>query len=314
MARVRPLGILLALLTFLTGLAAIAWVAVRDGRLAESAGVLRLEAELPTLAIALAATLFLMVAFRGGARRIARRHGERDLRSLSALESVAALVVVIVLLALTFGSFAGTILSLGLVGFGLTLALQRPILAVGGWIAILFTRLFRVGDRIEVDKMHGDVLEINLFNTRLWEVDGATGRPTGRVLSMSNAVFLEKPVANATADAPDVFDEFVVTVAYGSDVRAAEALLRGVGGTVIDAASQRQRAAAYARVAEELPIDAEFPDAPIILVTLAPGGIELRLRYLVDARRRSATRTALSEAWLVALGERAGEPVPRVGA
>lgn len=310
MARLRPLGFLLAALLFVLGLAAIARVG--GGKLASTELTTALGALLVPLGIATAATLALFVLFRAGSRHLLHRHALRDMQSLSALETVAAVIVVVFLVAETFGSFAGTLLSLGLVGFGLTLALQRPILAVGGWSAILFARLFRVGDRIEVEKMAGDVLEINLFTTRLWEVDIATGRATGRMLTVSNALFLEKAVANATADLPHVFDEFAVTIAYGSDLRAAETLLRRVGGEVLDAERQTAMAAAYERATHGLPIDTAFPRAPMVIVALQPGGVEMRLRYLVDARHRSHVRTAMAETWLKSLGERGGEAVPRV--
>lgn len=312
MARLRPLALLLVVLVFATGLAAIAYVGVREGRIADTPTTRSLGNLFEPLAIAAGATLAFQILFRAGARRLLRRSAERDLRSLGALETVAVIVVVVFLVAVTFGSFTGTLLSLGLVGFGLTLALQRPILAVGGWLAIIFTRLFRVGDRIEVDKIHGDVVEIHLFNTRLWEVSPDTGRPTGRIVSIANAVFLEKPVANATADAPFVFDEFAVLVAYGSDLRAAEHLLRAAGAEVLDAEGMVRMAEQYEAQVESMPIEAVFPRGPTVVVALLPNGVELRLRYLVDARQRSAMRTALSETWIKVLGERAGEAVPHV--
>ncbi len=313
MASLRPLGFLLAALLFALGVSAIAWAGLREGRLPDSEATQALGALLPSLSVAAAVTLALFVLFRAGSRHLLRGAHVRDLQSLSALETVTVVLVVVFLVAESFGSFTGTILSLGLVGFGLTLALQRPILAVGGWCAILFSRLFRVGDRIEVDKMMGDVLEIRLFSTRLWEVDATTGRATGRALTVSNALFLEKPVANATLDVPQTFDEFAVVVAYGSDLRAAEALLRAVGAEVLDPAQQSAMAQEYERVAHGLPIGTTFPRSPTVIVALQPAAVELRLRYLVDARHRSQVRTALAEAWLKALGDAAGQPVPRVG-
>jgi small-conductance mechanosensitive channel len=310
--RLRPLGILLALLLFVLGLCAIAWVGLREDRLPSNVATRTLDAMLFPVGIAAAGTLSLFVLFRAGTRHLAHRNAARDLQSLSALETVAVVLVVVFLVAETFGSFAGTVLSLGLVGFGLTLALQRPILAVGGWSAILFARLFRVGDRIEVDKMVGDVLEINLFTTRLWEVDVLTGRATGRTLTVSNALFVEKPVANATADVAVVFDEFAVNVAYGSDLRAAEALLRRVGGEVLAGPHQEEMASRYEAATEGLPIETAFPRAPVVIVALQPAGVELRLRYLVDARHRSQVRTALAETWLKTLGDGAGAAVPRI--
>ncbi|MEA3200021.1 MAG: hypothetical protein QOE90_1449 [Thermoplasmata archaeon] len=309
MARLRPLGLLLAALVFATGAAAIVRAGLAAGTLLGTSFTRGAAQALVPLGIALAVTAALFALFRAGGRRALTHLSRRDLDSLSALESVTAILVVVLLVAVTFGSFTGTLLSLGLVGFGLTLALQRPILAVGGWCAILFTRLFRVGDRIEVDKLHGDVLEIALFSTRLWEVDGATGRATGRVLSVSNAIFLEKPVANATGDAPIVFDELAFAVAYGSDLAAAQRLLHDVAQRVIPPAEHAQMAERYARATEAAAIDTAFPRAPVVLVALGPDRVTLTLRYLVDARHRSRVRSELARAWLEGTG---GEAAPRV--
>jgi small-conductance mechanosensitive channel len=313
LARRQPLLVLFVLLVALLGASLVAEAGVSAGKLQPTRFVAGLAGLVVPVAIALGGTVAFAFLFRAAGRRLERQEGALALRSLAALQTAAVIVVVVFLVGATFGNFTGTLLSLGLVGFGLTLALQRPILALGGWCAIIFAKLFRVGDRIEVADLAGDVLEIRLFTTRLWEVDRATQRATGRLLSVNNGLFLEKPVANATADVRHVFDEFVVTVAFGSDVQAADALLRRVGARVLEPSEQAGAADAYASSTQGLPIETTFPREPVVLVGLVEQGVELRLRYLADARRRSQLRTALAEAWLAALGEHAKDAVPRIG-
>ena len=75
----------------------------------------------------------------------------------------------------------------GLVGLALSWALQTPIESFTGWLLNSFQGYYRVGDRIEVADVFGDVAEIDLLTTTVWELGGPqrTGfihaeQPTGR--------------------------------------------------------------------------------------------------------------------------------------
>ncbi len=245
---------------------------------------------------------------------LARAGRPRGARSLVHLQSVAAIVVVLVATGAAVGGLQTALLSLGLVGFGLTLALQRPILALAGWATLVFGGAVREGDRIQVGDVTGDVLDINLFNTRIWEVgspgSATPGRPTGRIRTLSNAAFLEDAVANSTNDTATVFDEFVVNVAFESDQALAQRLLVEVGSGVLNPGVHKAMAEAYRRLARGLTIEAEFPDAPFVLAESKPSWMEYRLRYLVDARRAGRIQSALAKAWQEASADHAQRLLP----
>ncbi len=233
---------------------------------------------------------------------LARTGSPLGATNLAHLQSVAAVFVVLVTAGALMGGLQAAILSLGLVGFGLTLALQRPILALAGWATLVFGGSVREGDRIQVGDVEGDVLDINLFTTRMWEVGSpgspTPGRPTGRIRTLSNAAFLEDAVANSTSDTATVFDEFVINVAFESDQDLARQVLVDVGRSVVDDDIHKQMAVAYRRMTKGLTIEAEFPDAPFVLAESKPSWMEYRLRYLVDARKAGRVQSALSQAWL----------------
>jgi len=301
----RPLAIVGALLLAAAAVNFSLRIARERGLLPEPGEYWPRDVTITILLGALVA-LGLFVVFRGLTLGLARRGiAATALRPLETI--VAAFVAAIVVIAV-FADRTTALASLGLVGFGLTLALQRPILSIAGWTVLRFGRLFREGDRIEVNGIVGDVLEITVFHTRIWEIGSTSSplpwggsvsplRPTGRIVSISNATFLEQAVANASAEVPWVFDEFAVSVAYEGDRRLAEQLLRDVATRVIDRSAHAEAARRYAELTRHLPIDVEFPDAPVIIASLEVSWIELRLRYLVDVRRRSIVRTALALAW-----------------
>lgn len=318
----RLLGVLAVVLTGLA-LAAfgLAW-AVAAGAVAAGPNTDRFVAMAGLLLAAAVVAWMLWAFFRTVGGRLRRREGARALHALGALETGAAIVVAAVVLVVAGASFGTAVVGLGLIGFGLTLALQRPILSMAGWAVIRFGGLFREGDRIEVQGIVGDVLDVGLFKTRLWEIGSAESplpwggtisplRETGRTVTLTNAVFLEQPVANASRDVPFVFDEFVVTVAYEADWKLGERILREVAGGVIEPAAHERTAREYERLARSMPTKAEFPREPQILIRLEDSWIELRLRYLVDVRKRSIVRTRLARDWQEASGQHP-EKLPNV--
>src|SRR5207244_8946127 len=116
------------------------------------------------------------------------------------------------------------VVGLGLVGFGVTLALQKPLLAAVGWLNINAQGLYTVGDRIKVKEVRGDVLKVGLLTTILWEIEGELGRPTGRRVSFGNQLVLEKPIVNYTADLPYNWNMLHIAVAKEADWDLAEGI------------------------------------------------------------------------------------------
>ncbi|MHB8604592.1 MAG: hypothetical protein ACYDCK_04990 [Thermoplasmatota archaeon] len=278
----------------------------------------RFAATWPVLLGATLAGVALLVVLRVAAAALTRRGATRADSAMRPLETLGTLAIVIVAVASLTGEAGSALVSLGLIGFGVSLALQRPLLALAGWVNIRAGRLVREGDRIEIMGVVGDVLEIGLFTTRVWEIGSAAspvaagasvtlGRPTGRIVALSNASFLEHPLANATHDSAHVFDEFAVTVAYEGDLELARRLLRACGEEVLDRGAHEAAAVAYRRLTRGMPIETNFPAEPVILEALQDSWIELRLRYLVDVRNRAGVRTALARAWLAATAPHARE-------
>ena len=59
---------------------------------------------------------------------------------------------------------------LGLAGAGLAIAMHDTIANLTGWLFILWRRPFKVGDRVQIEKTTGDVIDIRLFQFSLIEV------------------------------------------------------------------------------------------------------------------------------------------------
>ncbi len=289
----------LAILLWIATAAAtsVAW-AVRTGRLQETTARAGFTQLTSTFVLGAVVATALAILFQAMQVALEKRKKQAT-RSLGQLQVVATAIVLILVVMALVGDMSSALVSVGLVGFGLTLALQRPLLALAGWATIFFGGMFREGDRIQVGDVEGDVLAITLFTTRLWEIgsDRTPGRPTGRIKTVSNAVFLESSVANATSDTAIVFDEFVVNVAFESNQELAQQLLRDAGAEVLDVGDHKRLAQTYRKLTHGLAMEKHFPDAPFLLAESKPSWMEYRLRYLVDARLASRTQSELTQAW-----------------
>jgi len=102
----------------------------------------------------------------------------------------AGVLVVALAVTLDFGSF-GTFL--GLIAAGIAVALQNVIVAAVGYLVLVGKLRIRVGDRIEISGVTGEVAEIGLLQFQLKESDVTGERTTGRVDTFSNSFVFVSP-------------------------------------------------------------------------------------------------------------------------
>ena len=137
----------------------------------------------------------------------------------------AAWMVSLVSLVLVWRPLGGNLApALGLATAGLAFAMQEVIGAIVGWFNIPFGSIFRVGDRIQMAGVHGDVIDISLLKTRLMEVGSAGGDTwvqgnqfTGRVVTVSNKASFTEPVYNCSSYFEYVWEQVEVAVPHHGD-------------------------------------------------------------------------------------------------
>jgi len=188
------------------------------------------------------------------------------------------------------------LVSLGVVGFAITFALQQPLLSLFGWVYIMVKEPYQVGDRVAIDGSKGDIIDVDFLVTTLWEVDGelvASNQPSGRHVTVPNSVVLSTQITNFSREEfPYVWNEIEVQVAYETDLDFASALLRDVAEDYLGAEMERA-VARYRDLIEETPVELDVNERPS--VNVAPEGtfVTLRLRYLVPPREGQRTKNEL---------------------
>lgn len=133
-----------------------------------------------------------------------------------------------IIIFLTVTYFSGRIndfaLAIGLFTAGVTITLQELILSIAGSFYIFLVRVYKPGDRIEINGIKGDVIDIDSIYTTMMEIGEwvSSDNYSGRIVKLSNAFVFKGPIYNYSQDFPFVWDEFNIPVRYESDVEQAK--------------------------------------------------------------------------------------------
>jgi small-conductance mechanosensitive channel len=156
-------------------------------------------------------------------------HKENDYKRISKLVTFAWWVLFIfAAVSLIFGNVLGLLASFGLIGFGITFALQKPILNFVGWVTIILKHVYSEGDRIKVGEIRGDVKEIQVMNTVLDGLLERSDRSSGKIVTFPNELVLTSEVQNYTKNYNYLVEEISITITYESDYHKARKLLREI--------------------------------------------------------------------------------------
>lgn len=130
------------------------------------------------------------------ARRATRRH-VRDADRRHIMLVIQRVVLWFTIVLVTAFAFASDWTSLatffGLVTAGVAVALQSVILCAVGYFVLVGKRGIRLGDRVQISGVTGDVTDIGWLQFQVKEIDTRTQQPTGNVVTFSNSFALASP-------------------------------------------------------------------------------------------------------------------------
>lgn len=187
----------------------------------------------------------------------------------------------------------GITVALGVAGAGIAFALQEVIASFAGWVAISVGNFYKVGDRVMMGGITGDVIDISTLRTTLME----TGQwvkgdlYNGRIVRISNAFVFKEPVFNFSADFPFLWDEIMIPVKFGSDRRLAREILEKAGNDLLMDYTAEVKESWNTMVRKYLIEDAVLE--PKVTMTANDNWIEFTLRYVVDYKFRRSTKDML---------------------
>lgn len=235
-----------------------------------------------------------------GAARLARRAASAHIKDADlryrirkAITFVSAFIGIAIVLSSLSGRLGGLTVAFGVAGAGVAFALQEVIASVAGWVAVLFGGFFSPGDRVQLGRTKGDVIDIGILRTTLMEcgewVDGDLY--SGRIVRVANSIVFKEPVVNYSADFPFLWDELKVPVTFGSDRERARRVLREIAEAVTQETVSDGRRTWGEMVRKYRIEDARIE--PMVHLRATDNWIEFTVRYIVDYRRRRSTRDEL---------------------
>jgi small-conductance mechanosensitive channel len=246
-------------------------------------------------AVSLAAMLLTVFVTAALWRRLAFRYVQDLQRRTQLLQVRRVIVIVAVGLIVVFG-FASELSALAtVIGFaaaGIALALQNVILSLAGYFYLSGRFGVRVGDRVQVSGVNGDVLKNGFFTLTLMELDGddSARQPTGRAIIFPNSIIFQ-PNTNFFRQLPGTsfaWHELSLSISPDCDYRLTEQRITEVVNDVF--ARDRDRIQGEYRAMEnELAIRIDTP-RPQVRLRLGPAGLEMVIRY--PARLKGAVRAS----------------------
>jgi small-conductance mechanosensitive channel len=224
--------------------------------------------------------------------------------SSSAITTLTLISVWLMAIGIAVSVVAGDIRALvgsfGLIGLALSWSLQTPIESFTGWLLNSFQGYYRVGDRVRVGEVFGDVYRIDFLTTTVWEIGAPyqpgfvqAEQPTGRMVTFPNNEILTGTVINLTGDFPFVWDELSVGVANESDMQLSMEVLERVslellGDYMIEPSRQ------YASLLRRAGLDYYVAERPQVFVSMEDSWTNVIIRYLVGARERRKWKSELT--------------------
>ena len=274
----------------------------------------RFNAEIRSLALRLIGLALLFgIVFLGAVawRKLTFRYVP-DIQRRHHLMQVRRIAVgVVIALILIFGLGGDLRVLATVMGFaaaGIALALQNVILSFAGYFYISGRFGIRVGDRVQLSGITGDVLEIGLFKLTLMELtNDASGRqPTGRIVVFPNSIVFQ-PNGNFFNQLPGanyLWNEMRLTLAPDCDYRLAEKRVLEVVGAVF-ARYRESVQRDYHNVESGLNVMFEIP-RPHSRLQLSDAGIEVVVRYPVPLQATALAADEISRRLIDAINREPG--------
>jgi small-conductance mechanosensitive channel len=251
-------------------------------------------------AIATGLLIAVVAILRAVALRLVRRTNWGSdkvlLRWLVQVRSAALLLLLLGFVFIWAEELRTLAISVVAIAVALVVATKELILCLSGSILRATSGSFIVGDRIEIDEIRGDVIDLGPFTTTILEI-GPNHRRTGRAVVFPNAMLLDRPVTNETFTEEYVLHTMTVPIGAETDWKEAETRLleaaRAACGPVLDEANRVMTEAARTHGL------ADFSIEPKAFVLVGDGGeLSLSLRIPVRTREKGQVEQSILRAYL----------------
>jgi small-conductance mechanosensitive channel len=142
----------------------------------------------------LASLMVVFLAAEAWRRAVFRYvHEQRRRSQLLLVRKIVLWVLVVAIIGFTLATEVSSLATFaGLITAGLAVAMQSVLVSIVGYFFLIGRYGIRVGDRVQIGNVTGEVIELGLVRLHLMELsgDGLAG-PTGRVVAFANSIVFQ---------------------------------------------------------------------------------------------------------------------------
>jgi small-conductance mechanosensitive channel len=244
---------------------------------------------------ALVGILIIHVGFRLLEQTVPRHFGRANSRyRVRKFVVFSGYFVIMLFLALLFEDRLGRLgFALGLIGAGVAVALQDVLASIAGAFSIGFSKLYAVGDRVQIGDTRGDVIDIGLLRTTLLETGNWVSKDSynGRIVRVPNSAVLKGSVFNYSQGFQFVWDQIKVVFPTSSDFQFAKDMLTRVAREAVG--DYLREAQTSWKVVSDYYETVSPPLEPTVTLVVNAGNLEFDVSYVVHYTKRTAMQDHL---------------------
>lgn len=203
-------------------------------------------------------------------------------------------VLILLVVLLVFNDKLGNIgVTLGVASAGIAFALQEVIISLAGWLNIITSQQVKVGQRVKIGEITGDIIDIGIMKTTLMEIGGWVDGDlyNGRITEISNNFVFSTPIQNYSEHYPFLWDEIAIPIRTDSDFQEARNVFVKI---VEEVCGEYARASQHTWDAMQGRFMLENASVkPSVTLRFDENWITFTLRYVVDFKRRRSTKDKL---------------------
>jgi small-conductance mechanosensitive channel len=213
-------------------------------------------------------------------------------------------LVIALVIILTFASQLGSAVTFaGLLTAGIAVALQNVIVSVVAYFFLIGKYGIRVGDRVQIAGVTGEVVDIGLVRIHLMELGGpGDSRPSGRIVAFSNSIVFQ-PTAGVFKQIPGtsfVWHEVKLTLAPETDYHVAKDRLTEAANAALAAYHDSLETQRQLMERNLTSVSAGELSSQVSLLHTA-SGIEATVRFPVELEKATETDDRMMKELLAAL-------------
>jgi small-conductance mechanosensitive channel len=258
---------------------------------------------LTTLGIRLAIVLALLGVIFLAAELIRRGvtryvHDTRRRYQLLLLRRIALWTLVVAVIGFAFASELGSVVTFaGLITAGLAVAMQSVLVSIVGYFFLIGKYGIRVGDRVQIGDVTGEVIELGLVRLHLMEL-GSHGQsgPTGRVVAFANSIVFQV-ASGLFKQIPGVnfaWHEMTLSLPAGSDyAEIKKKLMEAVTAALTDSHEEILR---QTKEIQRTTSSGSGGDSqPKVQLSFSATGVEAHIRYPVHLKNAAEIDERVSQ-------------------